>query len=95
MERSPITTSRSSRAQNFLSQTDFKRAAAALDEAQKAGAPKEELQAYYAQLGLTAYDHSRFEEALIAFLQMRDLSPEAIEGWFNCGLVYPENGAAR
>jgi tetratricopeptide (TPR) repeat protein len=80
------------RAHSFLSQTDFKRTAAALDEAQKAGAPKEELQAYYAQLGLTAYDHSRLQEALDAFLHMRDLGPEAIEGWFNCGLVHHKMG---
>jgi tetratricopeptide (TPR) repeat protein len=80
------------RVQGLLSQTDFAGAAAALDEARKAGAPKEELQAYYAQLGLTAYDHSRLEEALDAFLHMRDLGPEAVEGWFNCGLVYQKMG---
>jgi len=81
-----------SRIQGLISQTDFAGAAAALDEARKAGAPKEELQAYYAQLGLTAYDHGRMEEALDAFLHMRDLVPEAIEGWFNCGLVYQKMG---
>jgi tetratricopeptide (TPR) repeat protein len=80
------------RIQDLISQTDFAGAAAALDEARKAGAPKEELQAYYAQLGLTAYDHGRMEEALDAFLLMRDLGPEAIEGWFNCGLVYQKMG---
>jgi tetratricopeptide (TPR) repeat protein len=80
------------RIQDLISRTDFAGAAAALDEARKAGAPKEELQAYYAQLGLTAYDHNRFEEALAAFLQMRDLAPEAVEGWFNCGLVYQKMG---
>jgi len=73
------------RAQGLIAQTDFAGAAAALAEAQKAGAPKEELQGYYAQLGLTAFDHSRMEEALDAFMHLRDLSPEAIEGWFNCG----------
>jgi tetratricopeptide (TPR) repeat protein len=80
------------RAQALLSQTDFAGAAAALDEARKAGAPKEELQAYYAQLGLTAYDYGRLEEALDAFLHLRDLGPEAVEGWFNCGLVYQKMG---
>jgi tetratricopeptide (TPR) repeat protein len=80
------------RVQGLISQTDFAGAAAALDTARKAGAPKEELQAYYAQLGLTAYDHGRMEEALNAFLNMRDLGPEAIEGWFNCGLVYQKMG---
>jgi tetratricopeptide (TPR) repeat protein len=81
-----------SRVQGLIAQTDFAGAAAVLDEARKAGAPKEELQAYYAQLGLTAYDHNRFEEALDAFLLMRDLGPETIEGWFNCGLVYQKMG---
>ncbi len=80
------------RAQDLLDQTNFAGAAAALAEAQKAGAPREELQAFYARLGLTAFDHSRLEEALDAFLRMRDLGPEAIEGWFNCGLVYHKMG---
>jgi tetratricopeptide (TPR) repeat protein len=80
------------RVQALISQTNFAGAEQALDEAQKAGAPNEELQAYYAQLGLTAFDHSRMEEALSAFLHMRDLGPEAIEGWFNCGLVYHKMG---
>jgi tetratricopeptide (TPR) repeat protein len=80
------------RVRGLLSQTDFAGAAAALDEARKAGAPKEELQAYYAQLGLTAYDYGRFEEALAAFLQLRDLGPGAVEGWFNCGLVCQKMG---
>ena len=80
------------RVQGLISQTDFAGAAAALDEARKAGAPKEELQAYYARLGLAAYDHGRMEEALGAFLHMRDLRPEAVEGWFNCGLVHQKMG---
>jgi len=81
-----------SRVKGLISQTDFAAAAAALAEARKAGAPKEELQAYYAQLGLTAYDHGRMEEALGAFQLMRDLAPEAVEGWFNCGLVLQKMG---
>ncbi len=78
--------------QNLIAQTDFSGAAAALAEAQKSGAPKEDLQTYYAQLGLTAYDHGRMELALDAFHHLRDLNPEAIEGWFNCGLVYQKMG---
>jgi tetratricopeptide (TPR) repeat protein len=74
------------RVQELITQTDFTGAAAALDEAQKAGAPREELQAYHARLGLTAFDHGRMDEALNAFLRMRELGPDAIEGWFNCGL---------
>jgi len=80
------------RVQGLISLTDFAGASAALAEAQKAGAPKEELQAYYAQLGLTAFDYSRFEAALEAFLHMRDLAPESVQGWFNCGLVYQKMG---
>jgi tetratricopeptide (TPR) repeat protein len=80
------------RVQELITQTDFTGAAAALDEAQKAGAPREELQAYHARLGLTAFDHGRMDEALNAFLRMRDLGPDAIEGWFNCGLVYHKMG---
>ncbi len=80
------------RAQEYLNQTNFAGAAAALAEAQKAGAPREELQAYYARLGLKAFDHGWLEEALNAFERMRDLGPEAIEGWFNCGLVFHKMG---
>ncbi len=79
-------------AQAYIAQTDFANAAGALDEAQKAGAPKEELQAYYSQLGLSAFDNGRMEEALNFFLHTRDLGPESIEGWFNCGLVYHKVG---
>lgn len=81
-----------SRIQGLIAQTDFAGAAATLAEAHNAGAPKEELQAYYAQLGLTAYDHARMDEALDAFLHMRDLAPDAVEGWFNCGLVCQKMG---
>jgi len=79
-------------AQKAIAQTDFPTASKLLGRAQKAGAPKEELQAYYAQLGLTAYDHGRMEEALEAYLTTRDLRPDAVEGWFNCGLVYQKMG---
>ena len=80
------------RIHGLILKTDFAGAAAALEEVRKEGAPKEELQACYAQLGLTAYDNSRMQEALDAFLKMRDLAPKAIEGWFNCGLVYQKMG---
>ena len=90
-DRAPIISSRSAGA-HLISQTDFAGAAAALDEAQQAGAPNEELQAYYAQLGLAAYDYGRMEEALSSFLRLRQLGAQAIEGWFNCGLVYQKMG---
>ncbi len=73
-------------------QTRFADASATLAEAHQAGAPKEELQVFYAQLGLAAFDHGRMDEALAAFRTMRDLGPEAVEGWFNCGLVYQKIG---
>ncbi len=79
-------------AQKAISQTDFTAATQALVKAQEAGAPKEELQAYYAQLGLAAYDHGWMDEALQAYLMTRDLGPESVEGWFNCGLVYQKMG---
>ena len=80
------------RVQALVDQTDFAGAASALAEAQKLGAPKEEVQAYHAQIGLAAFDHGRLEEALSSFLRMRDSAPEAVEGWFNCGLVYHKMG---
>ena len=79
-------------AQKLTAQTDFVGAFAALQEAQKMGAPKEELLAHHAQLGLAAFDHGRMEEALESFLLTRDLNPDAIEAWFNCGLVYQRVG---
>lgn len=79
-------------ASKLIAQTDFSGAFAALEEAQKSGAPVEELLAYYAQLGLAAFDNGRMVEALDAFLQTRDLAPTAVEGWFNCGLVYQKAG---
>jgi len=80
------------KARKLTRQTDFAGAADTLAKAHEAGAPKEELQASYAELGLTAFDHGRMEEALSAFLITRDLGPEALEGWFNCGLVYQKIG---
>ena len=80
------------RTSRLIATAEFSGAAAALDEAQKAGAPREELQAYFAQLGLAAYDHGEMDDALSAFLRLRDLAPEAVEGWFNCGLVFQKMG---
>jgi superkiller protein 3 len=79
-------------AEKLIGQTEFTGAAAALEEARQAGAPNEELQMRYAQLGLSAFDYGRMEEALAYFVIMRDLGPEAVEGWFNCGLVYQKMG---
>jgi tetratricopeptide (TPR) repeat protein len=80
------------RTAKLIAAAEFSSAAAALHEVHKAGAPKEEVQAYYAQIGLTAYDHAQMDEALSAFLRLRDLAPQAVEGWFNCGLVYQKMG---
>ena len=75
-----------------IHETDFTGAAFALGTARQMGAPPEELLAYYAQLGLAAFDHGRMAEALEAYALLRDLNPEAMEGWFNCGLVYQKVG---
>jgi tetratricopeptide (TPR) repeat protein len=80
------------RVQALIYQTDFSGASMTLKEAQDEGAPNGELEAYYAQLGLAAYDHGRMEESLSAFSRMRDLAPKSVEGWFNCGLVYQKMG---
>jgi tetratricopeptide (TPR) repeat protein len=78
--------------EGMILQGDFSGATTALVEAKKLGAPKEEVQAFYAQMGLAAYDKAKMEQALAAFTQMRDLVPSAVEGWFNCGLVYQKMG---
>ncbi len=83
-----------SRIPDYIAQTDFKQAAAALDEAQKAGAPKEELQAYYAQLGLTAYDNGRFEEALDAFSAHARFGSGGDRGLVQLRLGLPEDGTS-
>jgi len=80
------------RIHELISVQDFAGAAVALNDAREAGAAKEELQAYYAQLGLAAYDQGQMDEALQAFLHLRDLGPDVVEGWFNCGLVYQKIG---
>jgi tetratricopeptide (TPR) repeat protein len=79
-------------AKKLTRQTDFAGASAVLAKARQTGAPMEELQSAYAQLGLAAFDHERMEDALDAFLTTRDLGPESVEGWFNCGLVYQRIG---
>ena len=81
-----------SRAQGFLIHADFAGTAAALEEARRLGAPKEELQASFAQAGLAAYDAGEWDAALAAFQRVRDLDPAAVEGWFNCGLVLQKMG---
>ena len=65
---------------------------AALADATRAGAPVEEVQALYSQLGLSAFDLNRMADALAAYLLMRDMTPEAVEGWFNFGLNYQKMG---
>jgi tetratricopeptide (TPR) repeat protein len=80
------------RAQALTNQTDFAGAAMTLKEAQDEGAPKGDLEAFYAELGLAAYDHGRMDESLSAFTRMRELAPESVEGWFNCGLVLQKIG---
>ncbi len=80
------------RAQGFIIHADFAGASAALEEARQLGAPREELQAGYAQAGLAAYDASAWDAALAAFERVRDLDSASVEGWFNCGLVFQKMG---
>jgi tetratricopeptide (TPR) repeat protein len=76
----------------LIEQSHFADAFAALAEATRAGAPTEEVQALYSQLGLAAFDLNRLADALAAYLKMRDMTPDSVEGWFNCGLVYQRMG---
>jgi len=80
------------RAEGFLIHADFPGTAAALEEARRLGAPKEDLQAGHAQAGLAAYDAGEWDAALAAFQCVRDLDNASVEGWFNCGLVLQKMG---
>ena len=80
------------RAHQAILRTDFALAAKTLAQAARAKGDVGELQALYAQLGLAAYDNERLDEALEAYVEMRNLGPEAVEGWFNCGLVLQKMG---
>jgi superkiller protein 3 len=71
-----------------LERGDLAAAGTALEEAQKSGGPAEPLEDLNAQLGVLAYDREQFNEALGAYLRLRDLRPDIAEGWFNSGLVY-------
>jgi tetratricopeptide (TPR) repeat protein len=76
----------------MIEQAQFADAFSALSNVVKAGAPVDEAQTCYAQLGLAAFAHNRFADALAAYVKMRDMAPEAVEGWYNCGLVYQKMG---
>jgi tetratricopeptide (TPR) repeat protein len=77
---------------DLIEQAQFADAFGALSDVVKAGAPIDEAQTCYAQLGLAAFAHNRFADALAAYVKMRDMAPEAVEGWYNCGLVYQKMG---
>jgi tetratricopeptide (TPR) repeat protein len=77
---------------DLIEQAQFADAFGALSDVVKAGAPVDEAQTCYAQLGLAAFAHNRFADALAAYVKMRDMTPEAVEGWYNCGLVYQKMG---
>jgi len=74
--------------QQQIERAQFADAFASLAEAIRLGAPPEEVQELYGQLGLAAFDQHRLADALAAYLKMRDMTPDLVEGWFNCGLVY-------
>jgi tetratricopeptide (TPR) repeat protein len=78
----------------LIAGTKFADAFAALADLVKAGAPVDDAQTCYAQLGLAAFEHNRLADALAAYLKMRDLAPEGVEGWYNCGLVYQKMAMA-
>jgi tetratricopeptide (TPR) repeat protein len=75
-----------------IERAQFADAFASLAEAIRIGAPLEEVQELYGQLGLAAFDQQRLADALAAYLKMRDMTPDLVEGWFNCGLVYQKMG---
>jgi tetratricopeptide (TPR) repeat protein len=72
----------------LIANVQFSDAFTALADVVKAGAPTDEAQTCYAQLGLAAFENNRLADALAAYLKMRDMVPESVEGWYNCGLVY-------
>jgi tetratricopeptide (TPR) repeat protein len=78
--------------QQLIDQHYFADAFTSLAEATRAGAPLEDVQIFYGQLGLAAFDQNRLADALAAYLKMRDMTPDMVEGWFNCGLVYQKMG---
>jgi tetratricopeptide (TPR) repeat protein len=80
--------------QGLIEQARFADASSALSDLVRAGAPVEDLQICYAQLGLAAFEHNRLADALAAYLKMREMAPQSVEGWYNCGLVYHKMGMA-
>jgi tetratricopeptide (TPR) repeat protein len=70
----------------------FADAFSALADMVRAGAPVDDAQSGYAQLGLAAFENNRLADALAAYLKMRDMAPQSVEGWYNCGLVYHKMG---
>jgi tetratricopeptide (TPR) repeat protein len=78
--------------QGFVANSSFADAFSALADLVRAGAPVDEVQTCYAQLGLAAFEHNRLADALAAYLKMRDMTPQSVEGWYNCGLVYHKMG---
>jgi tetratricopeptide (TPR) repeat protein len=74
--------------------TRFADAFSALADVVRLGAPVEEAEICYAQLGLAAFENNRLADALAAYLKMRDMVPQSVEGWYNCGLVYHKMGLA-
>jgi tetratricopeptide (TPR) repeat protein len=78
--------------EQLIAEGRFADALASLAEAIRADAPLEEVQVMYGQLGLAAFDQNQLADALAAYLKMRDMTPDQVEGWFNCGLVYQKMG---
>ena len=80
--------------QALIEAARFADASSALADVVRSGAPTEDAQICYAQLGLAAFEHNRLADALAAYLKMREMAPGSVEGWYNCGLVYHKMGMA-
>ncbi len=80
--------------QGMIETARFTDAFTALADVVRSGAPTEDAQICYAQLGLAAFEHNRLADALAAYLKMREMAPQSVEGWYNCGLVYHKMGMA-
>jgi tetratricopeptide (TPR) repeat protein len=76
----------------LVANSQFAEAFGALADLVRAEASVDEVQTCYAQLGLAAFEHNRLADALAAYLKMRDMAPQSVEGWYNCGLVYHKMG---
>ena len=79
----------------LIEQTYFSDAFAALADLVKAGAPVDEAQTCYAQLGLAAFENNRLADALAAYLKMRDMAPGIGRGLVQLRARLSQDGHVR